>query len=169
MGGSAGGHLALMAAPNVAAVVAVCAPPELRLPPAEAGPNPIAALLGATASESVALEASPLTHVSSAFPPVCLIGGGRDTLVPAGKLLTLFAALEAVGVPVELHIFNGQAHAFDLLPSMLGPLQAEISFFLKRAIVDPGRYARESEELNPFARSGPPPMPQPVPQPANTA
>jgi acetyl esterase/lipase len=177
LGGSAGGHLALMAAPHVAAVVAVCAPPELRLPPAEAGPNPsaeagpnpIAALLGSASSEAAAREASPLTHVSEAFPPTCLIGGGCDTLVPPAAVLTLFAELEAAGVPVDLHIYHGQAHAFDLLPSMIGPVQAEITLFLKRAMVDPTRYARESETLNPFARPGPAPLPIPAPLPVGAA
>jgi acetyl esterase/lipase len=169
LGGSAGGHLALMAAPQVAAVVAVCAPAELHLPPAEAGPNPIAALLGPTASPAAARAASPLTHVSVEFPPICLIGGGRDALVPPAALLALSTALEAAGVAVDLHIYHGQAHAFDLLPSMAATVQAEIALFLQRAVVDPQFYARESETLNPFARPGPPAMPHPAPMPAGAA
>jgi acetyl esterase/lipase len=164
LGASAGGHLALMAAPQAAAVVAICAPPELRLPPAEAGANPIAALLGPGADAAAAWAASPLAHVSAAFPPVCLVGGGRDTLVPPEALLALYAALHAAGVPVDLHIHHGHAHGFDLLPSMFTPVLAQITLFLKRAMVDPGHYAQESERLNPFARPGTPAMPHPAPE-----
>jgi acetyl esterase/lipase len=165
LGASAGGHLALMAAPQAAAVVAVCAPPALVLPPAEAGPNPIAALLGPGADAAAARAASPAAHVSAAYPPVCLIGGGRDALVPPAALLAFATALDADGVPADLHIYHGHAHGFDLLPSMAAAVLAQIVLFLRRAMVDPDHYARESETLNPFARPGPPAMPHPAPRP----
>lgn len=160
LGGSAGGHLALMAAAHVDAVVALCAPPELRLPPEKAGPNPIAALLGPAASNAAARDASPIAHVSADLPPICLIGGGQDGLVPPADLLAFADALAQGGVPVDLHIYHGHAHAFDLLPSVAPTVLGEIVLFLKRTIVDPQYYAQESKRLNPFAdpewRPGPP-------------
>jgi acetyl esterase/lipase len=155
-GVSAGGHLALMSARHADAVVVCGAPPELRLPPPEAGPNPIAGLLGPAASPQTALAASPVSHVSADLPPICLIGGVVDRLVPPGELIAYFTALHEAGVKVSLHLHHDQHHAFDMLPSMIGPVHADAALFLKRAMVDPAHYEHESDTLNPFARGLPP-------------
>jgi acetyl esterase/lipase len=115
------------------------------------------------ADAAAAREASPLAHVSASLPPVCLIGGGRDTLVTPGVLLGFAGALVAAGVAVDLHVYHGHEHAFDVLPSMSAIVQSEICLFLKRAVADPDHYAHESETLNPFARPGLPAMPHPAP------
>ena len=155
-GVSAGGHLALMSAEHADAVVACGAPPALHLPPPGAGPNPIAALLGPAASPAAALAASPVSHVSAGLPPICLIGGGSDKLVPASELVAYFSALQDAGVGVSLHLYHRHHHAFDMLPSMLGPVHEQAVLFLKRAMVDPAYYEQESDTLNPFARGLPP-------------
>jgi acetyl esterase/lipase len=173
-GFSAGGHLALLAAATahetpcgettagepVAAVVALFAPSQLLLPPVEAGPHPVRALLGAAASDATAAAASPLTYVSG-FPPTCLIHGTADPLIPHHAALGLFGALEAAQRPVELHLYHGCGHEFAALPSMLAPVQATIALFLKRTVVDPGFYEHEHRTLNPFAGGIPaiPPVP----------
>jgi acetyl esterase/lipase len=173
---SAGGHLALLAAatagraPNgeatpgepVGAVVALFAPTELRPPPAEAGTNPVRALLGSEASAAKAAAASPISHVGEGFPPTCLIHGARDALLPHAASLALFSALDVAKAPVELHIYHGQSHEFAALPSLLGPVQAVVAHFLKRTMVDPEFYARENEALNPFAQGRLPPAPAPT-------
>ena len=179
MGMSAGGHLALLAAGvqdedpfggadgptagRIAAVVSAFAPPVIEPPPPQAGPNPIAALLGPPPNLDKARAASPMTYVSRRFPPTFLLNGAADGLVTHQATLALFQALDAAGVPVDLHIYHGHTHEFTRLPSMLAPVQAEVALFLKRAMVDPEGYALENRELNPFARPGGPPMPGPPP------
>jgi acetyl esterase/lipase len=175
MGMSAGGQLAFLAAGTptddpfggadypdggrVAAVVSAFAPPELKLPAPGDPPSPVAALLGPMASDETARAASPLSYITSAFPPTLLLSGAKDAMVPHHAQLALFGALEAAGVASDLRIYHGHTHEFTRLPSMLGPVMADVALFLKRAMVDPGHYAQEIERLNPFAKPGFPPMP----------
>jgi len=175
LGMSAGGQLAFLAAGTathdpfggedypdggrVAAVVSAFAPPELRLPKPGDPPSPVAALLGPEASEASARAASPLSYVTSDFPPTLLLSGTKDAMVPHHAQLALFGALEAAGVPIDLRLYHGHTHEFTRLPSMLGPVMADAALFLKRAMVDPDHYAQENEALNPFAKPGFPPMP----------
>jgi acetyl esterase/lipase len=181
LGLSAGGHLALLAAAGqtrgvfarersesarVGAVVSAFAPPELRLAPPGAAPNPVSALLGPGATDAMARAASPTTYVSS-LPATFLLGGMKDDLIPPSATLALFAALEAHGVPADLHLYHGHAHEFIRLPSMLSPVMAQVALFLKRAMVDPEGYGEESRALNPFARPGPPPALAAAPAPAS--
>jgi acetyl esterase/lipase len=178
LGLSAGGHLALMAAAaetravfasgrtgpgqlrlgRAAAVVSAFAPTELRLPPPGAGPNPLSALLGPDATERTARAASPIAYVSS-LPPTFLLCGMEDRMTPHSATLALFADLQAHGVAADLHLYHGHTHEFIRLPSMLAPVMAEVALFLRRAMVDPERYAEENQTLNPFAKPGFPPMP----------
>ncbi|GAB4323936.1 MAG: hypothetical protein Kow0010_05610 [Dehalococcoidia bacterium] len=148
-GNSAGGHLALMAAgtPNmpefegdggnpgvgteVAAVIAFYAPARL-----DASNQVIRDLLG-SASADAASAASPLTHVSPSFPPTMLIHGNRDDVVPVGESFRMYDALDRAGVPVELHIFAGEPHAFDS-GSLLGRQSAGLMrAFLARYVAVP--------------------------------
>jgi acetyl esterase/lipase len=184
MGFSAGAHLALIAAGTpsnspfggpdypaggrIAAVVSAFGPPEVRLPRPGDPPSPATALLGPSATEETAKAASPLTYVAGDFPATMLISGTRDGLVPYTEQIALFAALEAAGVPADLRLYHGHAHEFTRLPSMLGPVMADVALFLKRVMVDPAYYARENEALNPFARPGFPPLPPAAP-PAQAA
>jgi acetyl esterase/lipase len=169
MGMSAGGHLALLAAGTqsrdlfglparnggrVAAVVSAFAPTQLRLRRHDGRPSAVAGLLGADATEESVRAASPLTYVSSAFPPTFLLSGTRDRQVPHQEALAFFDALDAAGVPADLHLYHGHAHEFIRLPSMRDPVLAEVALFLKRAMVDPDGYAEENERLNPFSRPG---------------
>jgi len=173
VGFSAGGQLAFLAAGTndpfggadypadgkVAAVVSAFAPPELHLPKSGDPPSPVAALLGPAATEAMARAASPLTYLSPAFPPTLLLSGTKDAMVPHQAQLALFAALEGAGVSADLRLYHGHTHEFTRLPSMLGPVMADVALFLKRAMVDPAHYALENETLNPFAKPGFPPPP----------
>jgi hypothetical protein len=67
----------------------------------------------------------------------------------------MFDALAAAGVKTDLHVYHDHTHEFARLPSMLGPVQAEIALFLRRAVVDPARYADENLTMNPFAKGIP--------------
>ncbi len=135
-GTSAGGHLALLAALAPAgapfdAAGGACGPFE---PPAAVvswyGPTdfldeayedagrrdgPVAAWLGATRSEDPELYrlASPVAHVDAEDPPVLLIHGEADALVPLGQARVLAEVLERTGVPVELLRVANAGHGFQ--------------------------------------------------------
>jgi acetyl esterase/lipase len=185
LGMSAGGQLAFLAAGTpthdpfggadypdggrVAAVVSAFAPPELHLPKPGDPPSPVAALLGPKATEASARAASPLSYITQGFPPTLLLSGTRDAMVPYQAQLALFGALEAAGVASDLRLYHGHTHEFTRLPSMLGPVMADVALFLKRAMVDPDHYTAENEALNPFAKPGFPPPPPPLETPADAA
>jgi acetyl esterase/lipase len=176
-GFSAGGHLALLAAATgdepvfgapaphpegsakVAAVVAFFAPADFSAKAFPVRPPPIAALLG-NADEAGALDASPLHHVAPGFPPVFLLSGMADPLMPYQAVLQFFEAVTAAGAKAELHLYHDHLHEFAALPSMTEAVQAEISLFLDRAVVDPEFYRQENLRLNKFAHppgpGGPP-------------
>jgi acetyl esterase/lipase len=167
-GFSAGGHLALIAAGTaeertesaVAAVVACFAPPRLDAPTPPGVPSLAEGLLGPQPSAAAIRAASPVHRIGAGFPPTFLLGGMADFLVPPAATLELFHALVAAHADVDLHLYHGHLHEFALLPSMLGPVQAEVALFLKRAVVDPAGHRDENLKLNPFARPGwpgPPP------------
>lgn len=115
-GESAGAHLALLAAlggSEVDGVVAWFPPTDLLgVPAAPDGVSREALLLGAP-PESVpdlAREASPLSYAHAGAPPVLLMHGEDDDLVPATQSVRLAEALRAVGAPVELHLVPGARH-----------------------------------------------------------
>lgn len=161
-GFSAGAHLALIAAgtaaqhggSSVAAVISFFAPPRLDRPSPPGMPSIAEGLLGPAPSPAAVRAASPIHHVGSGFPPTFLLGGMEDFLVPAADTLELFQALVGVRADVDLHLYHGHLHEFALLPSMLGPVQAEVALFLKRSVVDPAGHREENRRLNPFARPG---------------
>lgn len=57
--------------------------------------------------------ASPITHVSSRSPPVLLLHGDADTLVPLAQSVAMQAALDAAKVPVRLVTIPGGVHGAD--------------------------------------------------------
>ena len=169
-GFSAGGHLALLAggtpglpafqgagdhenvSDQVAAVVSFF--PVIALSVEKQGPGgiPASVLFGESASEAQAVQASPLTYVSAAYPPTFLLHGTDDTLIPYHDSLQMFEKLQQKGVAVELHLYPGHTHEFARLPSMLTSVQSEIALFLKRMVVDPEKYTQENLDLNMFAK-----------------
>jgi acetyl esterase/lipase len=168
-GFSAGAHLALLAggtsgsmqfkgngppgiSDSVAAVVAFFPAVQFTLDGPEPGTSRAVKLLGESASEEAARQASPLHHVSGRFPPTFLLHGTADDRVSCLTSQRMFDALHEKGVMAELHLYPGHTHEFVRLPSMVGPTQAEVALFLKRAVVDPEEYVRENNELNMFAK-----------------
>jgi acetyl esterase/lipase len=57
--------------------------------------------------------ASPITHVSPRSPPVLLLHGDADTLVPISQSVAMQVALEAANVPVRLLRIPGGIHGAD--------------------------------------------------------
>jgi acetyl esterase/lipase len=158
-GGSAGGHLALMAAaalrekPRVAAVLSLFAASELTVDPVPAkGQFNAAMLLGPDASAEALRAASPLHQVTADFPPVFLLHGSKDWMIDPAASLRLYDKLVDLGVPAELHIVAGALHEFIGEPGMTGPMVAEMALFLGRFLVEPQRWAAETEASNLFAK-----------------
>jgi acetyl esterase/lipase len=76
--------------------------------------------------------ASPVRHVTHDDPPMLLIHGDGDLLVPLDQSRRLAAALEAAAVPHRLIVVAGARHGFDF---QVGPhdLLPEILAFLESA------------------------------------
>jgi acetyl esterase/lipase len=75
--------------------------------------------------------ASPIRHVTPDDPPMLLIHGDDDLLVPLGQSQSLASALDAAGVPHRLIVVPGARHGFDfqvgsldLLPEILAFLES---------------------------------------------
>lgn len=79
------------------------------------GPAPEDLLLGQPAAQAAdaARAASPVGHVHAAAPPMLLLHGADDTLVPPGHSERLAAAMQHVGAPVRLELVPGGEHCFD--------------------------------------------------------
>ena len=142
-GDSAGGHLALLAALTGATahgVVAWFPVTDLaRLPSdvADAGgvPDPgpgsrEALLLGAPASSvpGLAREASPVSHASAAAPPVLLMHGAADDLVPPAQSIRLAEALHAAGATAVLELVPGATHMWNGASDTDGIVRRSVEF-----------------------------------------
>ncbi|MEO8205656.1 MAG: alpha/beta hydrolase [Chthoniobacterales bacterium] len=92
-------------------------PPKKRTNPG----NLISRLLGAPLADRMALAklASPLTHVRRGIPPVLLIHGDKDSLVPLSQSKTLLHAAQACGADCILWVYANRQHGFGLYPSTL--------------------------------------------------
>lgn len=58
-------------------------------------------------------EASPIEHVHPAMPPVLLLQGTRDLLVPASQAHRFAERLASIGCAHRLEIVEGGVHGFD--------------------------------------------------------
>ena len=74
-----------------------------------------ALFLGAPPSRvpDLAREASPITHVHAGAPPVLLMHGDSDTMVPADQSIRLAAALTDAGATATLELVPGASHFWD--------------------------------------------------------
>jgi acetyl esterase/lipase len=156
-GGSAGGHLALMlglargqkdfgANPAVEplAILDFFGPADLNRMKSDLEAihsqkglglwqNAGSKLLGAPVDESAdkAKIASPMSYVSGAAPPVMIIQGGKDDLVPVAQSERLHAALDKAGVKNELVVIDEAAHDGGLFSTP--EVQVKVIRFLKDA------------------------------------
>lgn len=128
-GSAAGGHLAALVGlwneaaadqplPHVAAVGAFAAPTHLTsLGPAhDRSGSPASLLVGGPLPEfrEAAQRASPLAHVAPDSPPVLLVHGRADTVVPPEQSVRLDAALRAAGGSSHLVMLDGVGHDLSL-------------------------------------------------------
>ncbi|MCR5871918.1 MULTISPECIES: alpha/beta hydrolase [unclassified Sphingomonas] len=149
MGTSAGAHLALMGAyidasegldpkecgavPRAAAVIDFYGPTDLRPESLGAWSSPsIGKWVGeGAAGAAMAARMSPIARVRAGRPPVFIVHGDADPVVPLAASTALKAALDRAKVPAELHIVPGGVHGkFD--PVLQDRLLADAVTFLKR-------------------------------------
>jgi acetyl esterase/lipase len=130
IGSSAGAHLALMLAfdashspggdrsSRVAAVVDLYGPTDLRALRASraATGEPVTLMVGGRPEDMPERydAASPLLHVTPKVPPVLIIHGDEDALVPLEQSVALDAKLTESGVPHKLMVVPGARHGFEL-------------------------------------------------------
>lgn len=73
-------------------------------------PKPMAAVLGYSGA---LLGADTLTSEAVSKPPICLIHGDADPVVPVQALQAAIAGLEAAEIPVQGHVRPGLPHGID--------------------------------------------------------
>ncbi|MFD6683982.1 alpha/beta hydrolase fold domain-containing protein [Micromonospora parva] len=165
-GESAGGHLASMLAltgddqddTRVQAAVCWYAPSNLLTIQSQAHPagtidhdaadSPESLLIGAPLAGNPELgrAASPITYVTDQAPPMLLMHGEEDLVVPVGQSEELAAALTAAGAEVELSVVRGADHCFAGVP--LEPLIRDTLAFFTRVLA-PGAGVPPSAEGRP--------------------
>ncbi|MEV4822198.1 alpha/beta hydrolase [Micromonospora sp. NPDC049274] len=151
-GESAGGHLASLVALTgddrddsvVGAAVCWYAPSNLLTMQVQAhesatidhdaADSPESLLIGGAVAENPerGRAASPIGYVTAQAPPMLLIHGDQDLLVPVGQSEELAAALAAVGVEVELSVVPGAGHCFTGVP--LEPVVRDSLAFFTRVL-----------------------------------
>lgn len=127
-GTSAGGHLALMAGlatpadgldpepcgpvPKAAAILDHYGPADLRAASRGSWNSPsLAAWLGTGPdAEALAARMSPVALVRRGQPPVFIVHGDADKVVPIQSSTYLKAALDKAGVPVRMFVVPGGGH-----------------------------------------------------------
>jgi len=134
LGGSAGGHLALMVgytseqkdlegsggwpgvSSKVQAVVDIYGPCDLSLPGIRDADSVRQFLGGKTYDESPELyqKASPLLQLTKDDPPTLILHGTLDSLVPVSQSDKLAERLKQVGVPCTYDRLEGWPHVMDL-------------------------------------------------------
>ncbi|HEY2709785.1 MAG TPA: alpha/beta hydrolase [Caulobacteraceae bacterium] len=160
-GHSAGAHLVLLAAGTpgdtqldppegmdgvsgeVAAVTAIYPPTIFHFDGARpSGALAARVLPGADLTAETAAIASPMTHVTAAFPPTMLLHGDADKVVPVSASRRFEEKLREVGGKVDLHIYAGLPHGFanhpDIQPNMMGMIGA----FFRRWAIKPEVFAQ---------------------------
>lgn len=134
VGGSAGGHLALLAGlhknergerlPGIRGIVNLCGPTDLvhvKIP--DDGNAAMKKAAGVTVDElidallgtndrnaEIAKRASPVTYIDKKAPPVLTIHGAQDNIVPAEQANILHTALKEAGVKENLILLEGVGH-----------------------------------------------------------
>ena len=74
---------------------------------------------------------SPITYVSKDNPPILLIHGDQDKLVPIQQSELLISKLKELGVPNKLYVVEGKGHGFNFNNSDENEYEEVLSWFEK--------------------------------------
>ncbi len=145
-GDSSGGHLALLAALTGAKVQGLVAwfpvtdlvglPSDVAKAGGTPDPGPDsreAQLLGAPARSvpDLARQASPVTYATGGAPPILLMHGDADDMVPAAQSIRLAEALGKAGATVELELVPGATHFWNGASDVAGIVRRSVEFLRK--------------------------------------
>ena len=140
IGGSAGGHLAMMVGyadekpgGGVQAIVNLYGPTDLSTEYAR-NRGECLSFLGTSYQERPELyeAASPRTHISRDDPPTLIFHGTIDALVPVSQSDSLHQWLDRAGVPNEYHRLKGWPHTMDLSTKVNDYCQYYMDAFFKK-------------------------------------
>lgn len=70
-------------------------------------------------------QLSPQLHVTPRTPPVFLVHGTNDRLVPVQNSLLYYQAAVAAGIPAEMHILDNGPHGFGMAEALDDPTVKE--------------------------------------------
>ena len=144
IGGSAGAHLAMLAAygwenpraaektptHRVKAVVDIYGPVDMTTPYAQTQ-YMVTDFIGHPYTEKPELywEASPAKYLSATNPPTLILQGTSDNLLPPSQSDTLKARLDRIGVPCEYYRFPLWPHAMDMVQRVNDYAQIKMDHF----------------------------------------
>lgn len=149
LGNSAGGHLSLMAglteevvdgiSSRVNAVIDICGITDVTIEEIRENPISIQFLeqfMGGSFldSEERWAAASPIKFVSNDAPPVLVVHGDEDDIVPISQSEALIAEFRRCGVEHEYHVYPGEGHSFSY-PNWL-KIEQQYTHFLRRSFND---------------------------------
>ena len=80
-------------------------------------------------AKSVYDERSPINHIDRLDSPLIVFQGLEDEIVPPNQSEMVVRALEAKGVTVEYHAFEGEQHGFRKSETVIAVLEAELAFY----------------------------------------
>ena len=152
IGGSAGGHLAMMAgyttdiyeytvkddsliSPKVQAIVNLYGPADFTTK--HAREHSISKnMFGKTYEENPEIyeASSPIKYITKDDPPTLIFQGTIDDLVPVSQSDTLTAALKRHGVSVEYHRLKGWPHGMDIEVNINNYCQYYMSGFFEKHV-----------------------------------
>ncbi len=79
--------------------------------------------------EVVYAERAPLGHVTDATPPILLLQGQDDPVVPPEQSESIASDLASHGIRHAYIAFEGESHGFRKAESIMASLEAELSFY----------------------------------------
>lgn len=74
---------------------------------------------------------SPLYSIEKIQAPLILFQGENDKIVPKEQSILIYDALKKRGVPVELHLYEGEEHGFRKAEHIKDAFKKEHEFYLK--------------------------------------
>lgn len=135
-GESAGGFLACRAGmdvPGVRAIVDYYGVVDLTMPgDSEDCNNAVTDEFMRTRDADALREASPIARITKDTPPVLILHGDRDPLVPFASSEAFYQKLNEAGVPAEFLALDGEGHGTDAFYQE--EVHARVLDFLNRAL-----------------------------------